>query len=74
MDFLVLYYTNENLFAFVFCNKVVYLMNVNFIISEKLLNSNGRELRRALFSLKQIFQVKSFLLIDIFHIHKLQFT
>jgi hypothetical protein len=28
-----------------------------FVFSEKLLNSEGRELRRALFSLKQIFQV-----------------
>lgn len=32
---------------------------VVFFISEKLYNSNGRDLRRALFSLKQIFQVKS---------------
>ena len=29
-----------------------------FFISEKLYNSTGRDLRRALFSLKQIFQVK----------------
>jgi hypothetical protein len=29
-------------------------------VSEKLLNSEGRELRRALFSLKQIFQVSGF--------------
>lgn len=29
-----------------------------FFISEKLYNSSGRDLRRALFSLKQIFQVK----------------
>jgi hypothetical protein len=28
-----------------------------FVFAEKLLNSEGRELRRALFSLKQIFQV-----------------
>lgn len=54
-------------YTFVICNKVVYLINVDFTISEKLLNSNGRELRRALFSLKQIFQVKLFLLIDIPH-------
>lgn len=31
---------------------------VLFFISEKLYNSSGRDLRRALFSLKQIFQVK----------------
>ena len=31
---------------------------VIFFISEKLYNSSGRDLRRALFSLKQIFQVK----------------
>ena len=30
-----------------------------FFISEKLYNSTGRDLRRALFSLKQIFQVKT---------------
>jgi hypothetical protein len=30
---------------------------VCFCVAEKLLNSEGRELRRALFSLKQIFQV-----------------
>ena len=30
--------------------------NYCFFISEKLLNTDGRELRRALFSLKQIFQ------------------
>ena len=30
---------------------------ISVFLSEKLLNSNGRELRRALFSLKQIFQV-----------------
>lgn len=54
-------------YTFVICNKVIYLINIYFTISEKLLNSNGRELRRALFSLKQIFQVKSFLLIDILY-------
>ena len=32
-------------------------MIVILYLSEKLLNSHGRELRRALFSLKQIFQV-----------------
>lgn len=31
---------------------------VLFFVSEKLYNSSGRDLRRALFSLKQIFQVK----------------
>lgn len=29
---------------------------INFFLSEKLLTTDGRELRRALFSLKQIFQ------------------
>ena len=33
------------------------MMMVIFTFSERLLNSTGRELRRALFSLKQIFQV-----------------
>jgi len=33
---------------------------VRFFLAEKLYNSKGRELRRALFSLKQIFQVCTF--------------
>ena len=35
-------------------------------VSEKLLNSSGRELRRALFSLKQIFQVNIQMLFNLF--------
>lgn len=40
---------------------------VDFVFVEKLLNSEGRELRRALFSLKQIFQVMILININIPH-------
>ena len=40
---------------------------VDLVFVEKLLNSEGRELRRALFSLKQIFQVMILININIPH-------
>ena len=42
------------------CVCVLYLFFI-YVFAEKLYNSKGRELRRALFSLKQIFQVRLFL-------------
>lgn len=39
------------------CQLIVFHFLLFFLYTEKLYNSTGRELRRALFSLKQIFQV-----------------
>jgi hypothetical protein len=43
-------------------------MSFYFYVAEKLLNSEGRELRRALFSLKQIFQVSTFASPHCYHV------
>lgn len=43
-------------FVELYCTSITTSMS-SFVSTERLYNSNGRDLRRALFSLKQIFQV-----------------